>query len=203
MSALAPIVLFAYSRPEHTRRTVEALLGNELAEESVLYVYSDAAKESGDQGQVDETRSYIRSITGFRNISIIEREENYGLARNISEGVTAICNKHGRAIVIEDDVVTSPLFLRYMNHALDRYADQKSVWHVSGWNYPIESDGLGDAFLWRVMNCWGWGTWADRWAHFSKNPERLVNSWDDQMIKRFNLDGAHDFWSQVTANLRG
>lgn len=196
----APVVLFAFNRPEHTQRTIDALRRNELASQSELIVYSDAARSEVEQGSVQAARAILRSITGFKTVTVIERERNYGLAKNIIEGVAEVVDTHGRVIVLEDDIVTSPYFLRFMNDGLEAYADDRRVWHISGWNYPINTQGLGEAFFWRVMNCWGWATWADRWRHFEKDPTRLVREWSGEDIKRFNLDGDHDFWGQIVAN---
>lgn len=203
LERLAPVVLFAYARPDHTRRTLAALATNPLADQSDLIVYADAAQREADAEAVRAVRALVRSATGFRSVTIVERPENFGLARNIIEGVTEVCNHYGRVIVLEDDIVTSPSFLSFMNAALERYADEPCAWHVSGWNYPIDPEGLGDAFFWRAMNCWGWATWADRWAFFKKEPQLLIEYWDSVKIERFNLDGAYDFWGQVTANQKG
>lgn len=200
---LAPITLFVYNRPWHTRQTVEALQKNELAEDSDLYIYADAPKRLEHDDAVNEVREYIHGISGFRSVIIVEREKNYGLAESIITGVTEIVNRFGTVIVLEDDLVTSPFFLRFMNESLDRYADNPLVWHVNGWNYPIDPTGLPDTFFWRVMACWGWATWSTRWMHFEKNPNKLTSSWDGELIKRFNLDGADDLWAQVEGNLNG
>jgi hypothetical protein len=200
---LAPIFLFVFSRPYHTNQTLTALSKNRLARQSNLFIYADAARNKDDVDSVNEVREIARAAKGFRSCTIIEREKNYGLAKNIIDGVTEVCNRYGRAIVLEDDVVTSSMFLSFMNAALDKYTDVSDVWHISGWNYPISPDELGDAFFWRVMNCWGWATWSDRWKYFKKNPDYLVSSWGKEKIKKFNLDGAHNFWDQVVANNTG
>jgi hypothetical protein len=197
---VSPIVLFVYNRPWHTRQTVEALQKNELASESELFIYSDAAKNEEANEKVQEVREYIKTIDGFRKITIIEREINWGLADSIIDGVTMIVKEYGKIIVMEDDLVTSPYFLKFMNEALEFYENKKKVWHVSGWNYPIKTDNLEDVFLWRVMNCWGWATWADRWKHYDKNVDTVIGSFTRKDIKRFNLDGVENFWSQVLAN---
>jgi hypothetical protein len=163
----APIILFVYNRPWHTKQTVEALQKNELAKDSELFIYSDAPRDASAEQAVQEVREYIRNIDGFKNITIVERDENWGLAKSIIDGVTKIVNEYGKVIVLEDDHVTSKYFLNYMNDALEFYKDTKEVWHISGWNYPL--GGIFSSkktFLWRVMNCWGWATWADRWQHF-------------------------------------
>lgn len=203
MATPAPIVLFVYNRPEHTRRTVEALRQNELADQSDLLIFSDAPKNEKAVEEVNAVRTFIRSITGFKKVTIIEREKNWGLANSIIDGVTNIVNQFGRVIVLEDDMVTSSSFLRFMNEALEHYASEPRVWHISGWNYPISPDGLGDSFLWRIMSCWGWGTWADRWQNFEKNTEKLIKEFSKADIRYMNVDGYENFWKQVLLNQKG
>lgn len=200
---LAPILLFVFARPDHTRRTLEYLAANELASQSDLIVYADAARKESEEAAVNEVRSIVKSAQGFGSVTLVERKTNYGLARNIIEGVSEVCNRYGRVIVLEDDLVTSPGFLTFMNAALDRYEDDKQVWHISGWNYPIDPAGLGDAFFLRVMNCWGWATWADRWQHYEKNTDKLIAEFDRDMIRRFDLENSGVFWNQVLQNKQG
>jgi len=197
---LAPIVLFVYNRPDHTKQTVEALQKNELANESELFIYSDAPKNEIAQVKVNEVREYIKNIDGFKKVTVIKREKNWGLANSIIDGVTKIVNEYGKIIVLEDDLVTSPYFLKFMNEALEFYKDEKKVWHVSGWNYPIDTKELDDVFLWRLMNCWGWATWADRWEHYEKDVDKTINEFSKEDIKRFNIDGQEDFFGQVIGN---
>jgi hypothetical protein len=198
---LAPITLFVYNRPYHTKQTIQALQKNELAKDSELFIYSDAPKDESAKEQVKKVREYIKSIDGFKKVTIIERDRNWGLADSIIDGVTKIVNEYGKIIVLEDDLVTSPYFLKFMNEALEFYEDENRVWHISGWNYPINTKGLeNDVFLWRVMNCWGWGTWKNRWKFFEKDTDELLASFTKEDIKRFNLDGVENFWGQVLAN---
>jgi acetyltransferase-like isoleucine patch superfamily enzyme len=200
---LAPIVLFVYNRPWHTVQTVEALLKNELAKESELYVYCDNAKNKDARESVDDVRNYIDTIDGFKKVTVIKRKKNWGLADSIIDGVTKIVNEYGKIIVLEDDLVTNPYFLKFMNEALEFYKNEEKVWHVGGWNYPIETNGLEDVFLWRGMNCWGWATWSDRWNGFNKNVNNTIKIFTKNEIKQFNLDGHQNFWAQVLANKKG
>lgn len=199
--SLSPVVLFVYNRPEHTFKTLESLKFNQLAKESNLIIFSDFPRSDDEQHNVNIVREIISGLDGyFLSVEIIFREQNFGLAKNIQEGISYVLSKYDSVIVLEDDLVTSPYFLNFMNDALIKYKDNEKVWHISGWNYPITSTGLDDAFFWRVMNCWGWGTWKNRWVHYDKNPEMLINTWKKLDILQFNLDGAHNFWSQVQAN---
>ena len=205
MNDLSPIVLFVYNRPEHTKRTIESLSKNNLSSESFLYVYSDAPKDLKDQASVDQVRHYLHSInpTYFKKILVTERENNLGLANSIISGVSEVVHKHGKVIVLEDDIVTGKSFLTFMNSALDFYYDKKKVWHVSGWNYPIEHKGLSDVFIWRGMECWGWATWADRWKNFNNNIEYTVGSFSKKDISFLNLDNSRNVWRQVIENRAG
>lgn len=203
LNNFAPIVLFVYNRPEHTQRTLDSLKKNILAKDSDLFIYSDAAKNETVQNKVDEVRLIISKISGFKKVTIVKQEENKGLANSIIHGVTEIVDKYGRIIVLEDDLVTSPYFLTYMNSALDFNSDKKDVWHVSGWNYPIDTAGLSDVFFWRTMSCWGWATWSDRWKSFDKNIDQVIAEFCNDDIKLFNLDGCENFWGQVLANKEG
>jgi len=83
ISNLAPIVLFVYNRPLHTHQTFEALQKNELAEQRDLIIYSDAPRNDQARAQVQEVRDYLKTISGFKSIIAIERDENLGLAKSI------------------------------------------------------------------------------------------------------------------------
>lgn len=199
----APIVLFVYNRPDHTKQTIEALQKNELASDSELFIYSDEAKNEIARKGVNEVRSYLDQITGFKKITVIKRDKNWGLADSIIDGVTKIVNEYGKIIVLEDDLVTSPFFLKFMNESLEFYKNEKKVWHISGWTYPIQTTDMDDTFLWRTMNCWGWATWTDRWQHYEKNIDKAINEFSKYDIKRFNLDDVQNFWIQVILNKKG
>lgn len=200
---LAPIALFVYARPSHTRRTLEALAKNRLASESELFIFCDGARHEDDLDNVAETRRVARDAKGFKNVYLIEYDFNRGLAGSIIAGLNQLTRDFGSVIVLEDDILTAPNFIEFMNMGLERYRDTKGVWHINGWNYPVEQTELPNTYFWRVMHCWGWATWSDRWAYFTKNPKELVETWSTNDIDRFNLDGTYNFWGQVLANQSG
>lgn len=201
--SLAPIALFVYNRPEHTRRTIEALQENDLATESDLVIFSDGPRIPADETKVREVRDYIRAVTGFRTVRIVERETNWGLAKSIAGGVTELCRERGQVIVLEDDLVTSRYFLAFMNDALDRYRDVERVMHISGYMFPVNTAGLPQTFFLRTASCWGWATWERAWKHFSRQPAKLIDEFTADEIGRFNFEGAYDFWDQVRKNASG
>ena len=192
---LAPIALFAYNRPEHLRKTLEALLADPLAAASELHVFCDAPKKPEHASAVAAVRCLIRSITGFRTITIVERESNFGLAKSIREGVSALCASHGRVIVLEDDLLVAPAFLRFMNEGLARYQDDTRVYQISAYMYPGHYPGDDDALFLPTISCWGWATWARAWADFDPSLAGLaaLNKSPD-LRHRFNLHGAYDYF---------
>jgi hypothetical protein len=198
----APVALFVYNRPLHTRRTVEALSRNELADISSLFVFCDAARSDKDRQQVREVREYAASITGFKSVTLVERERNLGLAQSIITGVTELVNAHGRVIVLEDDLVTSPYFLRYMNDALSLYQNEERVMHVSGGAYPVDFASPDDTFFLRIPLCWGWGTWRRAWAAFENNIA-VMNKFDHASKQQFDFDSTYSYWKQLEMNRDG
>ena len=161
---LAPIVLFVYNRPIHTIKTVEALLKNNLASDSELYVFSDQAKTGKDVEAVKKTRTYVEQINGFKNVTCCFHPENKGLASSIIQGVSEVFEKHDKVIVLEDDLETSPNFLSFMNNALENYSP-KNIWSIAGYspNIKVPVGYKPDTYL-AHRNCsWGWATWKQNW----------------------------------------
>jgi hypothetical protein len=193
MNDLAPILLFAYNRPQHLKRTVASLLQNEEAKVSDLYVFSDAAKTSRDEEAVELVRETIQNIEGFHQITLVERKENWGLARSIIDGVTSIVNQFGRVIVLEDDLVVSPYFLRFMNDALETYKDEPRVGHIQACDFT-QSPRLPETFLIKWTGSWGWATWKRAWEMFNPNGEELLAQlYERKLNKRFDFNGKYGF----------
>ena len=200
---LAPIVLFTYNRLEHTKKTIAALQQNMYAADSELYIYSDGPKKDAAKESVEAVRAFLNQVDGFKQIHIIEREKNWGLAENIIYGVTSIVNEYGKIIVLEDDIVTSKYFLKYMNDALEVYKDTPKVMAVSGYCWPSNKENLPETFFLPWFACWGWGTWKDSWKVFERNPKELVEKNPIKEMKRLNINGAYDLWNQIEQNYAG
>jgi len=186
----APVVIFVYKRVEATRKTFDALRRNFMAQNTELFVYSDASATNSDAQGVDAVRDYIRSVDGFKKISIIDRETNFGLADSIIDGVTDIVNKFGKIIVLEDDLVTSPYFLKFMNDALAIYENVQEIVSVSGYSLPLKIP-LPEVYFLPGTECWGWATWERGWELFRNDGETLLSVLRQQkLLKRFNLHGS-------------
>ena len=165
MTDLAPIILFVYNRPKHTEIELNALKKNTLADDSLLYIFSDAAKKEKDFENVNKVRDIINKIDGFKEVIVTEAETNIGCADSIISGITKVINEHGKAIIVEDDILTAPNFLEFMNEALNRYEKDERIYSVSGFvtNEKMAEICKNFLFLAYRNSSWGWGTWKDRW----------------------------------------
>ncbi len=201
----APVIVFAYNRPEHVRRTLDALSRHVLSDESVLFVYCDGAKDHANdenKRRIEQVRLIARSIKGFKDVHVIERERNYGLACNIVDAVTRIVNEYGRVITLEDDVVTSSGFLRYMNDALETYKDEDKVMHISAYMYPHKGR-LPETFFFPVpYPGGGWATWARAWKYYNDDTKALYEQWKNRW-NEFDVLGGDYLSKQLIANYNG
>ncbi len=161
----APVLLFAFKRPHELRATVQALQANHLAPESDLYIFVDAARKPEDAPKVAEVHRVLDGVSGFRNVYRDYAQANIGCADSIIRGVSQVLEQFPTAIIVEDDLITAPNFLDYMNQGLRTYADKPDVFSVSGYTmpFPHPADYRHEAYFIPRHSPWGWGTWADRW----------------------------------------
>lgn len=200
---LAPIVLFVYNRPEHTKKTVEALKKNSEAKKSILYIFSDAPKKPEDEQKVKEVRDYIKNIKGFKQIKVKEREKNYGLSENLISAMNEVFKKHSRAIVLEDDDVPSKYFLKYMNDALELYDEEDKVGAISGYIYPIKKE-FPETFFLNFFSSWGFGLWKRSWDLYDLDGRKLKKEIDNRNLKKlFNINNTYPFTRILRNQIKG
>lgn len=193
---LAPIVLFVYNRPWHTRQCLESLEKNDLANQSILFIYADGPKENATDEQlqkIKEVRKLIREKKWCKEVYIIESEKNKGLANSVIDGVTEIVNKYGKIIVLEDDLVLAKGFLKYMNEGLAFYKEANEVISVHGYVYPVKQK-LPETFFLKGADCWGWATWKRGWDLFERDGMKLYEEIHDNSFENdFDYNGSYPF----------
>ncbi len=199
----APITLFTYNRLYHTRKTVEALQKNKLSAVSDLIVFSDGPKEGSSGEQIQQVRNYLKTIQHFKSVRIVERKSNYGLAANIVDGVSEIISQYGKVVVLEDDLVTSPFFLDYMNDGLRLYENDENVISMHGFLLPV-NEALPNTFFLRGADCNGWATWKRGWDIFQPDAnlllQRLVES---NQCEEFDFNGSFPFVQMLKDQVAG
>ena len=184
---LAPVIVFAYNRYYELVETMDCLAKNIDADKTDVYIFSNAARDEveGDDEKVDKVRFILKDYSNcFKKYEIICREENKGPNENMIFGISSIIEKYGRVIVVEDDIVTAPLFLKFMNAALDKYENDKEIFSICAYN-PLTSECQlkGDTFTFASFRSWGYALWKNRWDDFSM---------DEVVFPKMDLCKAHD-----------
>ena len=203
MKEWAPILLFVYNRLEHTQRCVNSLLANDLSASSDLFIYTDGARDEAAASDVNRVREYIQTIKGFKSVTIVQRDENWGLARNVIDGVTTVVNSRGRVIVVEDDLVLAPYFLQFMNDALETYQNEEKVCHIQACDFT-KAPTLPDTFLIKWTGSWGWATWKRAWMLFNPDGQELL----DELVRRrqtyrFDFNGKYGYTRMLRRQIQG
>lgn len=206
----SPIAFFAFNRPYHTMQSLNSLIKNKEAKDTDLYVFIDGHRKFSEVHLVDNVEKVIKSFCGKFNSLTINRS-NYNLTggTNQKRGITEVLSKHETVIVLEDDIYVSENFLAYMNNSLHIYRKENKVFHINGYSYPTKLESEEECFFLRIMLCWGWATWKDRWNKFiedplSCDPYYLKNTFTKNMIKDFDLNLKKSlFWAQVLDNANG
>ena len=201
----APVLLFAYTRPAELNATLQALRKNHLASQSDLYVFIDAPKRPEDEPKVAQVRQLIDDFTGFRTIHRDYAETNIGCANSIIRGVSQVLANHPSAIIVEDDIVTAPNFLDFMNQGLTQYANNRRVYSVAGYTLPFHrpTSYQSDAYLIPRHSPWGWATWSDRWQSVDWDmTDYPAFSQDRQQQKEF-MQGGSDLVGMLRDQMEG
>lgn len=199
----SPIALFVYARPEHTRHTLATLAANRGASETDLIVFADGSRGPDSDAGVAAVREIVRGARGFRSVVMHERPRNFGLARNIIDGVSQVLTEHETVIVVEDDMETSPGFLEYMNGGLHHFADDARVASIHGYVYATEV-ALPEAFFIRGADCWGWGTWRRAWRLFEADGAKLLAELERRELTRlFDFDGTYPYTEMLRRQIDG
>tara|TARA_Y100000389_G_scaffold147641_1_gene146557 strand:- start:29241 stop:30131 length:891 start_codon:yes stop_codon:yes gene_type:complete len=199
----SPVILFVYNRPNHLKKTLSFLKKNSETKKSFIYIFSDGYKnnDSMDQKKVEQVRDIIKKINFFKKKFIFERKKNIGLRNNIIRGINLAFKNNSKLIILEDDILVSRYFLKFMNESLTKYYKNNKVWHISGWNYDINEVTISDdVFFIKNMNCWGWGTWKNRWNKINLESEKLIRKFSKSDKYRFNLDNSFENFSQIIRN---
>lgn len=200
MKNLAPIVFFAYNRPDHTRQALESLYQNKYASESLLWIYVDGPKPGASAEALaanEAVKQVVHEKKWCKEVTIIEAETNKGLVKSTTEGVTKLVNEYGKVIVLEDDNLVSPGFLTFMNNALDFYEDNPRVMHISAFARPDLAAAKVEepTYFFYHTTTWGWGTWKRAWDKFTPDAMAVREAIKKKgNIKKLNMDATFEFF---------
>ena len=200
MHDLAPIIFICYNRYDHVVRSLKSLRKNKLSKKSKIIIFADAPTDQINKKKTDKIKIYLKKLNGFKSKKIIFRKKNLGTKQNIVNAVSQVLKKFNKVIVIEDDLLLSKFFLDYMNLCLKKYKDEKKIWHINGWSYPFMKNSKNDINFLGSMNCWGWGTWKNRWSFLTLNEKYLISNFSNKNIHNFNIFSSMNHFEQILRN---
>ena len=208
LKSVAPIAVFAFNRAGNLTQTLAALAANQLADQSHLTIFCDGPRNDVERSMTDTVRAVARAAKGFASLRVVERENNLGCAGSIIDGLQQMFAEHERVIVIEDDILCSPDTLTFLNDGLAKYENHKTVWNISAWSppaaiFPVHSDYPYDVYVVPRFNCWGWGSWRDRFALIDWNVSDYAMFSQCQALQRAFNRGGVDLTSMLNEQMCG
>ncbi|MDC0465113.1 glycosyltransferase [Pseudomonadales bacterium] len=196
----SPIVVIGFNRPEHLRRTLDALAKCIGFKNSKVLIFLDGPRDHIDEALCKKVKSVCEKFSWDKpNVKLKVRNQNLGLAKNITNAITEVISKYKKIIVLEDDLIVSPVFIEFMNLGLQKYEKNSKIWHLSGWSpeLPVATE---DIYCSEKMFCWGWATWSDKWEYYSKDTNRMISEWNPKAIHQFNYESTANHWNQILFN---
>ncbi|RBL90341.1 glycosyltransferase [Chitinophaga flava] len=201
--SLAPIALFVFNRADKTQKTIAHLLQNAEAPASDIYIFSDGPRSEKDVPGIREVREYLKTVTGFKSVTVIEQEVNRGVSGSIVPGVTMVVNKHGKVIQIDDDMLVVPHFLKFMNDALDYYENDDRVACICGLLYPVKKK-VPPTFFIRGADCAVWATWKRAWDLYEPDGQKLLNEIEKKKLSfLFEFHGSFPYIQMLKDQIAG
>lgn len=199
------IGVFCYKRASKLKASMEALLKNpECASMDVIF-FSDGYKGEKDKQGVLETRAYIDSLTGFKNVHKHYRDRNFATGLNFHTGLSYLANNYDRFIIVEDDLVVTPNYVKYLLDALDFYKKEKSVFCVTGFAFPLKLGNYPyDSIIANRFCSYGWASWGDRVKNvvWDKAGLQKILDTSPNFKSRLNKEGM-DLYRMVKKEING
>lgn len=197
MNQYAPIIIFAYNRPESLSRSIESLRKNPEAKFSDLFIFIDGPRDIQEQSKSNDVINIAKRATEFKSLNISVAKINRGLGDSIISGVSEVIKQHGTAIIIEDDLEVLPNFLSFINEGLMRYKDTKEIFSICGYSNKVRIPEKYDfdAYFSTRSSSWGWATWKDRW----ESVDWALEPWNNylQYKQKFNKWGGSDCFGML------
>ena len=192
---ISPLAIFAYNRPEYLKKCLNSLKLNKLSCQTITYFFIDYPKLEKDFQNYNKVIQIVRDTNIFKKKIIIERKSNFGLKRNILNGIEYVLKKNETIIVLEDDLYLSKYFLDYMNKYLNFFKNSKNIASIHGYCYPIDKKNLNNFFLLRGADCWGWATWRRAWKYYNDDNFLLAKKIKNmKQIDEFNFNNSFNYY---------
>lgn len=193
ISKFAPVLIITLNRDEHFINCVDSLSECLNAKHTDLYIALDFPLFDRHWEGYLKIVDYISTIKGFKSVTVIRREKNYGIKNNYMFALDFVFEKYDRIVFSEDDNVFSIDFLNYMNECLEKFKNRRDIFSISGYNYPIQMPFTytENIYLWQGHSAWGVGFWRDKYMKIDWNEDVIEKTIRDffmdlKKVKEFN-----------------
>jgi hypothetical protein len=164
-----PIVVVAYNRPASLIRLLHSLDTAQYGQEVQLIISVDGGDESSGVENMARTFQWRHGPK-----SVITHQENLGLKAHVIKS-SDLAMEHDGAIVLEDDLLVSPVFYDYAQQAFDFYKNEQRIAGISLYSHQINETSkypftplneTADVFFLQIPASWGVVWKNEQWSRF-------------------------------------
>lgn len=184
----AAILFLAFNRPQCFARVLDALSG---AAPRPVFVAIDGprADRSGEAERCAEVRVLAERIDWAAPLHLKAEPRNLGCGPAVRAAIDWAFSQASELIVLEDDCLPDPSFLRFCDAMLARYRDDTRVMQIGGSNWgaaPERFVGASYAFT-SFAPVWGWATWRRAWELYDYTLESWPRVRDSGLAEGMSL----------------
>lgn len=175
MNKFAPVLIPTLNRYAHFKHCIESLSKCTHSDKVELIIALDYPLNEAHWEGYKKIEEYLSQIKGFKSVSIIKRQKNYGAQKNAVNLIEIVLEKYDRMIFSEDDNEFAPNFLDYINKGLDKFENDPNVVAICGYNYPIVMPPKyrHNHYYCKAFSAWGYGGWRHKPMNYFCTPDEM------------------------------
>lgn len=201
MNITAPVLLIFFNREDEVLKVINAI---RKCAPGKMYIASDGGRTEKEHKRILQLREKVKeSIDWECQLNYLFSDKNLGCQWGPITAINWVFEKEERCIILEDDCLPDISFFEYCDQLLERYADNESVWMISGENYLDDDEMFGQAdytFSLRT-DTWGWATWKRAWKKCDFNLQKWPVYKKEKVLSRTYYMRNYDELEYMTGQL--
>lgn len=192
-----PVLFLTFNRIDTTKRVFAEI---QKAKPPRFYFASDQGRNEEEIKKVKKVRKYVLdNINWDCEVKTLLRDENLGCRNSVSDAITWFFKNEKDGIILEDDCLPNQSFFHFCEELLDYYKDDKRIWHISGDQFVSNFDNGASYYFAKIMHCWGWASWADRWAYYGKD----LKDYNESNLQKFSEnEKVQKYWLEILTKMK-
>ena len=194
---LTPILVIGFNRPKALKKLLSKL---DLTDGRRIYISIDGPRNSAESIKVKKVQKLAEEYAqANRHLEIQLKflDSNLGCKVGVSSAIDWAFESENALIILEDDIIVSEEFFKYMDMSLKNFESESQIWHISGFSPLLPPYLHPTSYQTNFAHVWGWGTWKNRWVKYDRDlsgfePTSLSHT---KTLKEAPLsDNAHEFF---------